>query len=163
MDEKDKLLCTLLEENSRTSPRELSEMVDLPEDNVEERIRRLEKEGIIRKYITLVNWEKAGDGGVAAIIEVKVSPERDFGYDKIAERLARFKQVRSLHLISGVYDLQMLVTGKTIHDISRFVSEQIAPMDHIRETATILIMKTYKENGHVFSEREGGERLPLSF
>ncbi|MDT8357528.1 MAG: Lrp/AsnC family transcriptional regulator [Methanomicrobiaceae archaeon] len=163
MDERDKLLCTLLEENSRISTRDLSEMVDLLEDEVEKRIGELEKEGIIRKYITLIDWEKAGDGGVAAIIEVKVSPERDFGYDKIAERLARFKQVRSLHLISGVYDLQMLVTGKTIHEISRFVSEQIAPMDHIRETATTLIMKTYKENGHAFTEREGGERLPLSF
>ncbi|MDD1673786.1 MAG: Lrp/AsnC ligand binding domain-containing protein, partial [Methanomicrobiales archaeon] len=83
--------------------------------------------------------------------------------DRIAERIARFRQVRSLRLMSGVYDLQIHVTGKTMHEIARFVSEQIAPIDHIRETATYFIMKTYKENGNIFYEREEGERLPLTF
>lgn len=163
MDEKDRLLLKCLEDDSRTPVQELATMVDLAVSEVEERILRMEEENVIRKYTTLIDWDRAGDGAVSAIIELKVSPERDFGYDKIAERIARFNQVRALHLISGVYDLQLLVTGRTIHEITSFVAEQIAPMDHIKETATILIMKTYKENGHLFFEREKGERLPLSF
>jgi DNA-binding Lrp family transcriptional regulator len=162
MDEKDRLLLTLLEEDSRTPAVELADMVDLTEDEVVQRMYRMEHLGIIRKYTTLIDWEKAGDGEVNAIVELKVAPERNFGYDKIAERIAGFKQVKSLHLISGVYDLEIMVTGKNIHEVTRFVSEQIAPMDHVRETATILIMKTYKENGYLYFERKEGERLPYS-
>ncbi|NYT06017.1 MAG: Lrp/AsnC family transcriptional regulator [Methanomicrobiales archaeon] len=162
MDEKDRLLLTLLDQNSRLPASELAELTDLDEPDVKDRIRRMEEAGIIQQYTAVINWEKAGDGEVSAIIELKVSPERDFGYDKVAERIGRFKQVRSLRLVSGVYDLELLVTGKNIHEVARFVAEQIAPMDHIRETATVLIMKTYKENGHIFYEREEVERLPLS-
>jgi DNA-binding Lrp family transcriptional regulator len=163
MDEKDRLLLTLLEENSRTPIRDMAEMVDISEEETAERIRGMEESGIIRKYTTLIDWERAGDGEVVALIELKVTPERDYGYDKIAERIARFRQVRSVRLVSGVYDLELLVTGRTIHEVARFVAEQIAPMDHIRETATVLIMKTYKENGHCLFDREESERLPLSF
>ncbi|KQC05058.1 MAG: AsnC family transcriptional regulator [Methanoculleus sp. SDB] len=163
MDEKDRMLLTLLDQNSRMPSREIAELVDLEEQDVNERIRLMEEAGIIRQYTTVIDWEKAGDGEVAAIIELKVSPERDFGYDKVAERIARFRQVRSVRLVSGIYDLELLVIGRTIHEVARFVAEQIAPMDHIRETATVLIMKTYKENGHIFYETEKGERLPLSF
>ncbi|MBN1194005.1 MAG: Lrp/AsnC family transcriptional regulator [Methanomicrobiaceae archaeon] len=162
MDEKDRLLLTLLDQNSRLPSRELAELVDLDEQDVNERIRLMEGTGIIQQYTAVIDWEKAGDGEVAVILELKVSPERDFGYDKVAERIARFRQVRSVRLVSGIYDLELVVTGRNIHEVARFVSEQIAPMDHIRETATVLIMKTYKENGHIFYEKEEGERLPLS-
>jgi DNA-binding Lrp family transcriptional regulator len=162
MDDKDRLLLTILEDDSRTPIAELADMANLTEEEAAARIAVLEEQGVIRKYRAVVDWEKAGEPEVAAIIELKVSPERDFGYDKIAERIGRFSQVRSLRLISGVYDLQLLLVGRNIHEITSFVAEQIAPMDHIRETATILIMKTYKENGHTFFEREGGERLPIS-
>ena len=164
MDEKDRLILHLLEENSRLAGSELAVMVELPEREVDARIRGMEESRVIRKYATVIDWEKAGDGGVAAIIELKVSPERDFGYDRIAERIARFKQVRALRLITGVYDFQLLVAGKDMQEVARFVSEHIAPMDRIRETATHIIMKTYKENGNTLCEREGGgERLPYSF
>ncbi len=164
MDEKDRLILHLLEDNSRLTGDELAVMVELPVREVEARIREMEEGMIIRKYATVIDWEKAGDGGVAAIIELKVSPERDFGYDRIAERISRFKQVRALRLITGVYDFELLVTGKDMQEVARFVSEHIAPMDRIRETATNIIMKTYKENGNTFCEREGGgERIPYSF
>jgi DNA-binding Lrp family transcriptional regulator len=118
---------------------------------------------VIRKYTTVVNWELAGNGEVSAIIELKVSPERDYGYDRIAERLSRFRQVKTLRLMTGTYDLQLLVSGKNMQEVSRFVSEHVAPMDRIRETATHIIMKSYKENGNtLFSEQEP-ERLPFSF
>ena len=163
MDEKDHEILHLLEENGRLPLRELATSLALPEDKVEERIRAMEESRIIRRFTAVVDWERAGNSRVSAIIDLKIAPERDFGYDKIAERLARFRQVKALYLVSGVYDLQLLVTGKDMNEVSRFVSEQIAPMDHIRETATRIIMKIYKENGNPFFEREGGERLPISF
>jgi len=163
MDEKDHEILHLLEENGRLPLRELATSLALPEDGVEERIRAMEESRIIRKYTAVVDWERAGNSRVSAIIDLKIAPERDFGYDKIAERLARFRQVKALYLVSGVYDLQLLVTGKDMNEVSRFVSEQIAPMDHIRETATHIIMKIYKENGNPFFDREGGERLPITF
>ena len=163
MDEKDHEILHLLEENGRLPLRELATSLALPEEEVEERIRAMEESRIIRRFTAVVDWERAGNSRVSAIIDLKIAPERDFGYDKIAERLARFRQVKALYLVSGVYDLQLLVTGKDMNEVSRFVSEQIAPMDHIRETATHIIMKIYKENGNPFFEREGGERLPISF
>ncbi|WP_292519334.1 Lrp/AsnC family transcriptional regulator [Methanoculleus sp.] len=163
MDEKDRILLHLLEENCRTPTKELAVLAEMSEEDVKSRIGRLEAAGAIRRYGAVVDWERAGDGNVAAVLELKVSPERDFGYDRIAERIARFPQVRSLRLMTGAYDLQILVTGPSMHEIARFVSEQIAPMDRIRETATHIIMKTYKENGTTFAEREEVERLPYSF
>jgi DNA-binding Lrp family transcriptional regulator len=163
MDEKDLLLLRLLEENSRLSPDELGVMAELSPDDVASRVTALEEGKIIKSYTTVIDWERAANGGVAAIIELKVNPERDFGYDRIAGRLANFREVRSLRLITGVYDLQLLVTGNTMQEVARFVSEYIAPMDRIRETATHIIMKTYKENGQNFFEKESGERIPYSF
>lgn len=163
MDEKDLLLLRLLEENSRLSSEELGLMAELSTEEAGRRVTSLEENRIIRSYTTIVDWEKAGNGGVAAVIELKVNPERDYGYDRIAERLANFPEVRALRLITGVYDLQLVVTGKTMHEVARFVSESIAPMDRIRETATHIVMKTYKENGQSFYEREAGERIPYSF
>ena len=163
MDDKDLGLLRILEENSRLSAEEIATMTTLTPAEVQVRIRALEDEGVIRKYTTVINWEKAGNGEVSSIIELKVSPERDFGYDRIAERLSRFRQVKTLRLMTGTYDLQLLVTGKNMQEVSRFVSEHIAPMDRIRETATHIIMKSYKENGNVLFEEQEAERLPYSF
>jgi DNA-binding Lrp family transcriptional regulator len=163
MDEKDLEILRILEENGRISSEEIATMTTLPADDVAARIRALEEGRVIRKYTAIVNWEKAGNGEVSAIIELKVSPERDFGYDRIAERLSRFSQVRTVRLITGTYDLQVLVTGRTMQEVSRFVSEHVAPMDRIRETATHIIMKPYKENGNILFEQPEAERLPFSF
>jgi DNA-binding Lrp family transcriptional regulator len=162
MDEKDLELLRILEENSRHTVDEIATMTNLSIPEVEGRVRALEAAQIIKGYSTVVNWEKAGNGEVSAIIELKVSPERDFGYDRIAERLSRFRQVKSLRLITGTYDLQLLVTGKNMQEVSRFVSEHVAPMDRIRETATHIIMKSYKENGNTLFEQTEPERLPYS-
>jgi DNA-binding Lrp family transcriptional regulator len=163
MDEKDLGLLCILEENSRLSAEEIATMTTLTPAEVQVRIHAFEDAGVILKYTTVINWEKAGNGEVSSIIELKVSPERDFGYDRIAERLSRFRQVKTLRLMTGTYDLQLLVTGKNMQEVSRFVSEHIAPMDRIRETATHIIMKSYKENGNVLFEEQEAERLPYSF
>jgi len=163
MDNKDLELLRILEENSRLSAQEIASMTALAPAEVEARIHVLEDTQIIRKYTTVVNWEKAGNGEVSAIIELKVSPERDYGYDRIAERLSRFRQVKTLRLMTGTYDLQLLVSGKNMQEVSRFVSEHVAPMDRIRETATHIIMKSYKENGNMLFLQQEPERLPYSF
>jgi DNA-binding Lrp family transcriptional regulator len=163
MDEKDLEILRILEENGRLSPEEIATMTTLPVQDVEGRILALEDARVIRKYTAVINWEKAGNGEVSAIIELKVSPERDFGYDRIAERLSRFNQVKTVRLITGTYDVQLLVTGRNMQEVSRFVSEHVAPMDRIRETATHIIMKPYKENGNILFEQQETERLPYSF
>ena len=163
MDEKDLELLHILEENCRHSASEIATMTNLTTSEVEARIQSLEAAQIIKRYSTVVNWEKAGNSEVSAIIELKVSPERDYGYDRIAERLSRFRQVKTLRLITGTYDLQLIVSGKNMQEVSRFVSEHVAPMDRIRETATHIIMKSYKENGNTFFEQPEAERLPYSF
>jgi DNA-binding Lrp family transcriptional regulator len=162
MDEKDLELLRILEENSRHTADEIATMTNLSKHEIEGRVRALESAQIIKGYSTIVNWEKAGNGEVSAIIELKVSPERDFGYDRIAERLSRFRQVKSLRLITGTYDLQLIVTGKNMQEVSRFVSEHVAPMDRIRETATHIVMKSYKENGNTLFDQTEPERLPYS-
>jgi DNA-binding Lrp family transcriptional regulator len=163
MQEKDLELLRILEDNSRLSATEIATMTNLTPTEVAARIHALEAAGVIRKYTTVINWELAGNGEVSSIIELKVNPERDFGYDRIAERLSRFRQVKTLRLMTGTYDLQLLVTGKNMQEVSRFVSEHVAPMDRIRETATHIIMKSYKENGNVLFEQQEAERLPYSF
>src|SRR5512138_2658161 len=119
MDEKDLELLRILEGNSRLLPEEVATMTSLTPAEVEARVCALEAAQVIRGYSTVINWEKAGNGEVSAIIELKVSPERDFGYDRIAERLCRFRQVKTLRLITGTYDLQLIVTGKNMQDVSR--------------------------------------------
>jgi len=163
MQEKDLELLRILEDNSRLSATEIATMTNLTPTEVEVRVHALEATGVIRKYTTVINWELAGNGEVSSIIELKVNPERDFGYDRIAERLSRFRQVKTLRLMTGTYDLQLLVTGKNMQEVSRFVSEHVAPMDRIRETATHIIMKSYKENGNMLFEQQEAERLPYSF
>jgi DNA-binding Lrp family transcriptional regulator len=163
MDGKDLLILHLLEENSRVPIEELATMVELPVEEAERRIRALEEARIIRKYAAVVDWEKAGNEEVTSIIALKVSPERDFGYDKIAGRIARFREVKAVRLVSGRYDLILLVKARTMQDVARFVSEHIATMAQIRETTTQFVMKTYKENGTPYDEREARERLPYSF
>ncbi|MDE4908366.1 Lrp/AsnC family transcriptional regulator [Methanogenium marinum] len=163
MDAKDWLLLRILEEDSTQELSEVADLTDLTEAEVEDRVSAMEDDRIIRGYCASIDWEKAGEGVAAATVNLKVTPERDFGYDRIAERIARFPQVSSLRLISGEYDFEIRVTGRNIQDITRFVSEQIAPMEQIRETGTILVMKSYKENGRILYDRKEGERLLFSF
>ncbi len=163
MDDIDRSLLSLLEEDCSTPLHDLAVMLGCSDEEVEKRKQQLEKDGIIRRYSAVINWEQVDKGAVYAIIELKVAPERDYGYDRIAARISRFANVRNLRLRTGTHDPQLLVKGKSMQEIARFVSEHIAPMERIRETATHIIMKTYKENGVLYVEREDGQRLPFSF
>lgn len=152
----------VLEENARISDREIARMLGIGEDEVKEIISKLESAGVIRKYKAVVNHEKAGIETVQALIDVKVSPERNTGYDSVAERISRFPEVKSVRLVSGEYDLSVLVSGKTMHEVAYFVAEKIAPLEQVRNTVTHFLLKTYKENGEIYEEEEKGERLAVT-
>ncbi|MBN1166537.1 MAG: Lrp/AsnC family transcriptional regulator [Methanospirillaceae archaeon] len=163
MDKTDSLLLGLLEKDCTTPVHELAVMLEVPETEIVNRKRILEEKGIINRYSAVINWEETDRDMVYAIIDLKVTPEHEHGYDRIAEKISWFSQVQSLFLKTGTHDLQLVVKGESMHEIAAFVAEHIAPMDQVHETVTHIIMKTYKQNGIVYHEREKGKRLPFSF
>ncbi len=152
----------ILEKDARTTAKQISTIVGIPEAEVKKKIKEMEKRGIIRKYKTVINWEKAGKEPVYAMIDVKVFPERERGYDAVAERIMRFPEVRALYLISGTYDLSVLVTGKDMKEVAYFVAEKLAPLEQVQGTVTHFILKRYKEDGDVLFGEEENKRLAVS-
>ena len=161
-EQKEKEILTILEENARTSEKEIAKMVGIAEDEVKKIISELENAGIIRKYKVMINYEKAGRETVQALIDIKLSPERNTGYDSVAERISRFPEVTSVRLVSGAYDLSVVVDGSTMREVAYFVAEKIAPLEQVRNTVTHFLLKTYKENGEIYEKEEKGERLAVS-
>lgn len=149
----DKILC-LLEENGRLTNRQLAAMTDRNEADVAAAVAAYEKEGVILGYPALIDWDQTDKEYVQAIIELKVTPERDTGFDKVAEAVCKFEQVKSIYLMSGAYDLSLIVEGKTMKDIAFFVAKQLASIDSVTSTATHFIMKKYKDKGVVFPAPE---------
>jgi DNA-binding Lrp family transcriptional regulator len=155
-------LLQLLRRQARHSHQELAELLSLSEGEVRERLAAWEKNGTILGYQAVINPEQAGDDDVSAFIEVKVTPERGGGFDRLAMRIARFDQVVSCYLASGGYDLMVVVEGSDLREVARFVSEKLSTMDGVISTATHFRLKTYKENGFIFGETSGPERLAVS-
>jgi DNA-binding Lrp family transcriptional regulator len=152
----------ILESNPRIAPKEIATMVGITEKEAASKIKELEKKGIIRKYKTVIDWEKAGEEYVYAIIELKVALRERTGYDAIAERIAKFPEVRSVRLISGDHDLSLTVRGKSMKDVAFFVAEKIATLEQVQGTVTHFVLRTYKEDGDVLFEKERSERLAIS-
>ena len=153
----------ILEQNARATPEQISTMVDKPVSEVEKIIRQAEKDGTILKYKTIINWPKLGEGDIWALIEVRVTPQRGVGFDAIAERIYQFPEVHSAYLVSGTYDLAILVRGKTMQEISSFVAEKLAPLEQVQSTVTHFLLKRYKENGETFHlPKEINKRLPIT-
>lgn len=155
-------LLQLLRTNGRYSHQQLSEMLSMTADEVAVRITELEKQGAILGYHAVVNPEALGDQHVAAFIEVRLTPERGGGFDRLAMRIARFEQVVSCYLASGGYDLMVVVEGNDLRDVARFVSEKLSSLEGVLSTATHFRLKTYKENGFVFEGEESMERLSVA-
>jgi DNA-binding Lrp family transcriptional regulator len=155
-------ILSILEQDALTDPAQVAVMLGLTEEEVRAEIARLEHDGVIVKRKAFVNWEKAGVETVAALIEVKVGPQRNVGFDSIAERIARFPETRSLYLVSGTYDLQVQVVGRTMREVASFVSEKLAPLDGVQGTVTHFLMKRYKEDGELLEGADEAERLPLT-
>ena len=152
----------ILEQNARATPEQISAMIGIPVNEVEKIITQAEKDGTILKYKTTINWAKLGKEEVWALIEVKVIPQRDVGFDTIAERIYQFPEVYSAYLVSGTYDLAILVRGKNMQEISSFVTEKLAPLEKVQSTVTHFLLKRYKENGEIFQLPKEIGRLPIT-
>ncbi|HLH73092.1 MAG TPA: Lrp/AsnC family transcriptional regulator [Chloroflexota bacterium] len=155
-------LLKLLERDASLTTSELAIMLDRPSDEIAQRVAELERSRIVVRRKALVNWERVGEETVTALIEVKVSPQREVGFGAIAARIARFSEARSVHLMSGTYDLAVEVTGRTMKEVANFVSEKLAPLDGVQGTTTHFLLKRYKEDGELLDEPEPPPRLPFT-
>ena len=154
---KDELL-SIIENNSRIDFKELATLLGKTEEEVLTRISELEKEGVICGYHTLINWEKTEIENVSALIEVKVTPQRGQGFDRIAERIYNYPEVKSVYLISGGYDLLVSLEDKSLKEIASFVSDKLSTLDSVLSTATHFILKKYKDHGTILNKKHNDER-----
>lgn len=159
----DRKLLELISMDYRLSPEELSIQTGLCLEQVKDRIKHWQEEKIIVQYCPLINWERTGEPSVTALIDVKVLPQRGYGFDKVAKRLQKFPEIKAVYLMSGGYDLSLLIEGKTMQEVALFVAEKLAPLEHIQSTATHFILRRYKQDGvELLGEEEIPERLVIS-
>ena len=156
----DKLL-KLLDSNAHLTNAQLAVMLELSENEVEERLRTLEKAGVVRGYKALIDWDKTDREYVTAIIDLQIAPSKDRGFDAVAETIMAFDEVESVTLMSGGYDLSVRLTGRTFRDVAMFVAQRLSPLDGVLSTATHFVLKTYKERGVLFTDEEKDERGQL--
>ena len=145
MKQTDRRILELLEKNARLSNRELAVAIGEDESFVRERIRALEDEGLIRGYKTVIDWDKLDGDRASAIIEIKVTPKAGLGFEEVAARIAKYREVESVALVSGAYDLSVTVKGKTLREICNFVARELATMESVIGTGTQFVMRRYKE------------------
>lgn len=155
-------LLKLLFENASLQPAQLAAMLNLPEAAVAARISEYEHDHVILGYRTIINEEKLGMELVRAVIEVKITPEREGGFDRLAGRIAKYDEVKSCYLMSGGYDLLVIVEGDSLREVARFVAEKLATLQGVLSTATHFILKPYKEQGVLMTHEQNGERLSVS-
>lgn len=155
----------ILEKDAHTSPDEIAKMLKKKPQNIKQAIKKYEKEGVILKYKAVINKEliKDAQSEVRALIEVNIVPQKDVGFDKIAERIYSFPEVSSCYLVSGTYDLLLIIEGKDLHTVSSFVAEKLAPMENVKGTVTHFLLKKYKEDGVVLRHREENKRIAISY
>ena len=155
-------ILTFIEKNSRVDLKDLAVMLGVEEAAVMNELESMEKEGIICGYHTLIDWDKTGTEKVTALIEVRVTPQRNQGFDRIAERIYNYPEVHAVYLISGGYDLLVTLEGKTLKEVSRFVSEKLSPIDSVISTATYFILKKYKDFGTIMVRKRESERMVVT-
>lgn len=152
----------LLESNARLTPEEVAGMLGLEVEEVQNKIRELEEHKVIIKYQTLVNWEKFGDEKVSALIEVRVAPQRDVGFDAVAERIYRYPEVTGVRLMSGAYDLAVFVEGESLKEVSLFVATKLSTLEDVLSTTTHFVLKAYKHEGVILEDGEADRRLVVA-
>lgn len=151
----------ILENDARITPEQIATMTGSTTTEVAKTIKKAEKERVIIKYKTIVNWDKVENEQVSALIEVKIAPQRDVGFDAIAERIYRFPQAHTVYLLSGTYDLLVIVRGKTMQEVAGFVSQKLAPIEGVQGTVTHFMLKKYKEDGEILNGKEETKRQPV--
>jgi DNA-binding Lrp family transcriptional regulator len=153
----------ILEQNGRATPAQIATMVGKPVGEVQKIIKQAEEDGIILKYKAIINWPKLRKEDIWALIEVRITPQRGVGFDAISERIYQFPEVYSAYLVSGTYDLSILVRGKNMQEISSFVAEKLAPLEQVQSVITHFLLKRYKEYGETFHiPKETNRRLPIT-
>lgn len=155
-------LLKLLRQNAMETPANLARLLNLPEEEVRRRIVEYERKGVIRGYQAIVNEESLDLDVVHAVIEVKITPERDGGFDRLAARIGRFAEVDSVYLMSGGYDLLVFISGRNLKEVAAFVAAKLSTMEGVVSTATHFMLKTYKEHGILMEEKDTHERLKVS-
>jgi DNA-binding Lrp family transcriptional regulator len=155
-------ILTFIEKNSRIDLHELSIMLGMEEEAVLAEMQQMEKEGVICGYHTLIDWDKLGVEKVTALIEVRVTPQRGMGFDKVAERIYNYPEVNSVYLISGGFDLMVTIEGRTLREISQFVTDKLSTLDQVLSTKTNFILKKYKDHGTVMAAKKKDERIMMA-
>ncbi len=156
-----KEILKVLQDDARATPEQIAVQTGLPASQVAHLIKEAEKDRTILRYHTLINWEKISNEQVWALIEVKVTPQKDVGFDAIAERIYHYPQTQSVYLISGSYDLFVLVAGKSNREIADFVSQKLSHIEGVHETFTQFVLKRYKEEGEIIDGKENMKRQPV--
>lgn len=154
----DKNILKLLEDDARLSDKQLAIMLDRDENDIKKEIETLEKNGTIVGYKTMIDWEKTDRESVTAIIEVKITPQRDRGFDRVAEKIYNYPEVQSVYLMSGGYDLSVVIEGKTMKEVAYFVSQKLSTIDAVNSTATHFVLHKYKDKGMLYDTPEKDER-----
>jgi DNA-binding Lrp family transcriptional regulator len=152
----------LLRENARYSAEDIARQIDSDQAAVERAIADLEADGVLRGYRAVVDWDEVERERVRAVVELNVTLDRETSYNDVAQRIAKFPMVESLHLVSGDYDLMMECEGESMRNVSHFISEKVAPVPEITQTVTHYVMESYKENGIDFGDGDDDERLSVS-
>lgn len=155
-------ILAIIEKNSRIDLKELAVILGVEEIDVVNEMADMEKEGIICGYHTMIDWEKTSIDKVTALIEVRVTPQRGQGFDHIAERIYKYPEVNSVYLISGGFDLLITLEGKTIKDVSAFVSDKLSTLETVLSTATHFILKKYKDHGTILAKKHEDEREKIT-
>ena len=151
-------LLMLLEDDARLTTEQIAVMIDAPKEDVDAKLDELENNGTILGYKAMIDWEKTDREYVTAMIDVKLSPQRDRGFDKVAEKIFNYPEVKSVYLMSGAYDLSVLIEGKTMKEVAYFVAQKLAPIESIISTATHFVLHKYKDKGVVYGYSEIDER-----
>lgn len=157
-----KKILDAIDKNSRLTAKELAVMLDSTEEIITSEIKQMEEEAVICGYPTLINWDKMGCEKVTALIEVKVAPQRGQGFDHIAERIYKFDEVESVYLMSGGFDLTVMIEGKSLKEVANFVSSKLAPLESVLSTATYFVLKKYKEHGLELVNERNDERMLIT-
>lgn len=156
-----KEILKVLENNARTTTRQIAAMTNTSPAKVAKLIKDAEQDKTILKYKAIINWDKVENEQVWALIEVNVSPQRDVGFHSVAERIYRFSEARTVYLVSGTYDLLVLAVGKTMQEVADFVSQKLAPLEGVQGTVTHFVLKRYKEDGEILKGEEETKRQPV--
>ncbi|TDQ40404.1 Lrp/AsnC family transcriptional regulator [Aureibacillus halotolerans] len=163
MNEKEVEVLEIIEHNGRLAVDTIAKMIDMSVEATGALIRSLEEKKVIIEYATVIDWAKVdNDDTIKAMIDVKVTPKRDVGFDEIARRIYRYDEVKSVYLMSGAYDLSVQVEGRTMTDVARFVSDKLSTLDSVISTTTHFIMKKYKHDGTIFDEGDADKRIVVS-